>query len=61
MNKAGPIIVIEDDLDDQEILVDIFQELGYENKIIYFHDGNDRRIRGPRGGNAWQCLATNAP
>lgn len=32
--------MIEDDIDDQAILVEIFQELGYENKIIYFHDGN---------------------
>jgi CheY-like chemotaxis protein len=41
MNKAGPIIVIEDDMDDQAILVEIFSELGYENKIVYFHDGNE--------------------
>ncbi|MBC7850669.1 MAG: hypothetical protein H7Y31_13090 [Chitinophagaceae bacterium] len=41
MNKSGPIVVIEDDLDDQEILVEIFHKLGYENKIIYFVDGND--------------------
>lgn len=41
MNKSGPIVVIEDDLDDQEILVEIFQKLGYVNKVIYFHDGND--------------------
>ncbi|MCW3121394.1 MAG: response regulator [Flavipsychrobacter sp.] len=41
MNKSGPIIVIEDDVDDQEILVDIFLKLGYKNEIIYFFDGND--------------------
>jgi CheY-like chemotaxis protein len=41
MNKTGPIIVIEDDLDDQEILVEIFQKLGYVNKVIYFADGNE--------------------
>jgi len=41
MNKKGPIIVIEDDADDQELLVEIFQKLGYENKITYFQDGND--------------------
>jgi len=40
MNKSGPIIVIEDDLDDQEILVEIFEKLGYKNKIVYFIDGN---------------------
>lgn len=41
MNKNGPIIVIEDDLDDQEILVEIFKKLNYENKIVYFVDGNE--------------------
>jgi CheY-like chemotaxis protein len=40
MNKNGPIIVIEDDIDDQEILVGIFKSLGYENEIVYFLDGN---------------------
>ena len=41
MNKNGPIVVIEDDQDDQELLVEIFKRLGYVNKVIYFHDGND--------------------
>ena len=41
MNKNGPIVVIEDDQDDQELLVEIFKSLGYVNKIIYFQDGND--------------------
>lgn len=40
MNKAGPIIVIEDDLDDQEVLEEIFEKLGYVNTIIFFSDGN---------------------
>ena len=40
MNKSGPIIVIEDDKDDQEILVEIFQKLGYANEVVYFYDGN---------------------
>ena len=40
MNKNGPIIVIEDDVDDQEILVEIFEKLGYVNKIVYFSDGH---------------------
>jgi DNA-binding NtrC family response regulator len=38
MNKKGPIIIIEDDMDDQEILADIFKELSYENKLIFFGD-----------------------
>ena len=41
MNKDGPIIVIEDDVDDQEVLVEIFKKLGYANEIVYFFDGND--------------------
>ncbi|CAN5338874.1 response regulator [soil metagenome] len=41
MNKSGPIIIIEDDADDQEMLVEIFQKLNYENKVVYFHDGNE--------------------
>jgi CheY-like chemotaxis protein len=44
MNKSGPIIVIEDDPDDQEVLVEIFQKLGYINKVIYFQDGNDALV-----------------
>lgn len=41
MNKSGPIIVIEDDVDDQAVLVEIFKRLGYINKIVYFIDGNE--------------------
>ena len=36
MNKRGPIIIIEDDIDDQEVLADIFKELNYTNKLIFF-------------------------
>ena len=39
MNKTGPIIVIEDDSDDQELLVMVFGELGFKNEIIFFEDG----------------------
>lgn len=39
MNKLGPIIIIEDDKDDQEILAEIFKNLNYENKILFFQDG----------------------
>ena len=40
MNKKGPIVVIEDDVDDQEILQEIFDRLAYENEILFFTDGN---------------------
>ena len=39
MNKGGPIIIIEDDQDDQEILRLVFKELNYKNEIIFFSDG----------------------
>lgn len=38
MNKTGPIIIIEDDVDDQNILTEIFKELAYENKLVFFGD-----------------------
>lgn len=41
MDKSGPIIIIEDDIDDQALLVEIFKNLGYANKIVYFADGNE--------------------
>ena len=41
MNRTGPIVVIEDDNDDQEILREIFKNLDYENPIVYFSDGED--------------------
>ena len=40
MNKKGPIIVIEDDMDDQYLLEDIFRTLDYTNDISFFTDGN---------------------
>ncbi|MBC7553173.1 MAG: response regulator [Taibaiella sp.] len=40
MNKTGPIIVIEDDIDDQQMLIEIFEKLNHKNDIVYFSDGN---------------------
>lgn len=39
MNKNGPIIVIEDDADDRDLLGMIFKELNYPNEISFFNDG----------------------
>ncbi|MCE7071869.1 response regulator [Dyadobacter sp. CY327] len=39
MNKKGPIIIIEDDMDDQDILSEIFKELNYKNELFFFGDG----------------------
>jgi CheY-like chemotaxis protein len=41
MNKSGPIIIIEDDPDDQALLSEVFEELGYKNKIVFFGDGEE--------------------
>ena len=41
MNKNGPVIIIEDDADDQEILKEIFIKLDYPNEILFFHDGEE--------------------
>jgi CheY-like chemotaxis protein len=39
MNKTGPIIIIEDDAGDQELLNIVFDELQFPNEIIFFRDG----------------------
>jgi CheY-like chemotaxis protein len=39
MNKGGPIIIIEDDLDDQEILKEVYHRLKYPNQLFFFPDG----------------------
>ncbi|MGZ5190166.1 MAG: response regulator [Flavisolibacter sp.] len=39
MNRNGPIIIIEDDQDDQEILKEIFDRLQYPNEVKFFFDG----------------------
>lgn len=39
MNHNGPIIIIEDDEDDQEILQEIFTKLNCPNDILFFSDG----------------------
>jgi len=41
MNKRGPIVVIEDDMDDQEVLTMVFQELGCPNEIAFFKGGDE--------------------
>jgi CheY-like chemotaxis protein len=41
MKKPGPIIVIEDDLEDQELLEETFSILKYPNQVVFFVNGND--------------------
>ncbi|HEV7331816.1 MAG TPA: response regulator [Flavisolibacter sp.] len=38
MHAKGPIIVIEDDQDDQEILKDVMQDLGIKDELRFFDD-----------------------
>src|ERR1041385_8375662 len=38
MAKQGPIIIVEDDEEDEEIFTDILEELHISNKIIWFAD-----------------------
>ena len=39
MNKSGPIVFIEDDMDDQQLMASIFRENEFENPILFFNDG----------------------
>ncbi|HSF46621.1 MAG TPA: response regulator [Chitinophagaceae bacterium] len=41
MNYSGPVIIIEDDQDDQVIFEEVFQKLKYPNKLIFFTDGEE--------------------
>ena len=41
MNKAGPIIMIEDDQEDQEMFREVFTELNHKNEIVFFNDGQE--------------------
>lgn len=41
LNKNGPVIIIEDDADDQEFLTEVFQKLKYPNEILFFFDGQE--------------------
>ncbi|MGZ5218623.1 MAG: response regulator [Chitinophagaceae bacterium] len=41
MSHTGPIIVIDDDKDDQEILQDAITDLGIVNQLIFFDKGPD--------------------
>lgn len=41
INKNGPVIIIEDDIDDQDFLTEIFRKLNYQNKVLFFFDGQE--------------------
>ena len=39
MIRNGPVIVIEDDTDDQESLSEVFKNLNYSNELLFFNNG----------------------
>lgn len=39
MAKSGPIIIVEDDPDDQELIESAIRNVGVSNKILFFADG----------------------
>ena len=39
MNRSGPIIIMEDDKDDREVLQEVFTNLKCPNQILFFTDG----------------------
>jgi CheY-like chemotaxis protein len=41
MAKSGPILIVEDDPDDQEIYKQIIKDIGVQNKIIFFSLASD--------------------
>jgi len=38
MNKNGPIVILEDDLEDQEFLTQVLLELNQPNEVVFFRD-----------------------
>ncbi len=41
MNTNGPVVIIEDDMDDQDVIKEVFSTLGYPNELIFFADGQE--------------------
>jgi CheY-like chemotaxis protein len=39
MNHTGPVLIIDDDEDDRELLGEVFRNLKYENQLLFFSDG----------------------
>ena len=40
MNK-GPVLIVNDDVDDKELLQEAWSELGFPNDLLFFENGND--------------------
>jgi CheY-like chemotaxis protein len=40
MNSA-PVLIVDDDIDDRDFLLDAWKDLGFENTLIFFNNGED--------------------
>lgn len=41
MKLEDPVIIIEDDADDKEMLEEVFKKLDYPNELLFFRDGQE--------------------
>ena len=41
MPNSGPIMIVEDDVDDQEILADLLKKIDVHNEIRFFNNGQE--------------------
>jgi CheY-like chemotaxis protein len=41
MRKEGPLILVEDDSDDQELMLHVFEDLGLKNEVQIFRNGKE--------------------
>jgi CheY-like chemotaxis protein len=41
MPKSGPIIIVDDDSDDQDLMKDILIEMEVKNEVVFFENGKD--------------------
>ena len=39
MSVSGPILIVEDDKDDQFITLEALRELGVKNQVLFFENG----------------------
>lgn len=41
MKLKDPVIIIEDDADDKDMLEEVFKKLDYPNELLFFRDGQE--------------------
>lgn len=40
-SKTAPIVIVEDDLDDQHLITQIFKRLGVQSELLFFDNGRE--------------------